>query len=307
MNEIFGCVVFICTALHLFPRVARATCDLEAGSDCINKVTGGGCISTIDSNFVTTEVGKCRSAYVDDCTTFVVDIWDQALSTVIDGLKDECTQGCVNASSKLINCKDYMYSGLDKLANDIITNHASPSDVQCTPALARIYKCIVDAVTNCESLEYYALSTLESQEMAFKQCNITFRPLISHNITEENNNNNKTIDIIPENTSLKMALLSGIAVTGVIVLVAGGLILYLWISKIRESNYRKPERSSDSLYTFGSDTAGMSSSMRTSRIHRSRSIERASDSLRSGQIPWTRWWTRPGFGTYGADIQNFGI
>ena len=59
-------------------------------------------------------------------------------------------------------------------------------------ALARIYECIADAVTKCESLEYYALITLQSQEMAFKQCNITFRPLISHNITEQNNNN-KTV------------------------------------------------------------------------------------------------------------------
>ena len=40
--------------------------------------------------------------------------------------------GCVDASQKLLNCKDNMYFGLKKLAADIVTNGVSSSDVKCT-------------------------------------------------------------------------------------------------------------------------------------------------------------------------------
>jgi len=50
---------------------------------------------------------------------------------------------------------------------------------------------VVDAVAKCESLDYYALDTLKSEEMAFKQCNIVIKDLTLHNNSEEYNN--KTI------------------------------------------------------------------------------------------------------------------
>ncbi|KAK2145374.1 hypothetical protein LSH36_683g03087 [Paralvinella palmiformis] len=292
--------------IHFVDHVARASCDLEEANNCLYKAKGGGCVTIIDSNFVTRETEYCRSVYVDDCTAFMLNQWNQALSSVIDSLRNECPQGCVDASQKLLNCKDNMYFGLKKLAADIVTNGVSSSDVKCTVALKRIYQCVVDAVAKCESLDYYALDTLKSEEMAFKQCNIVIKDLTLHNNSEEYNN--KTIDSLPENSSLKTTLLAGIGVTSLVVIVAGGFIMYMWIQKIRESNYQKAGDGFGLANSFDSNTGQMGRSWRTRRFLRGSSEERTTDSDRTeNEAQWSRWWTRPGFGAYGADIQNFGI
>ena len=82
-----------CVHERVGERTNEKTCAIVCTKDKAKSSVVFSSYRIIDSEFVSEEVGRCRSEYVDTCTTFTADVWLQALPAVIDGLKAECSQG----------------------------------------------------------------------------------------------------------------------------------------------------------------------------------------------------------------------